>query len=211
MLQSGPTPFSPLLQFRILDEIDDNDGYQVATAFVMDSDGTAILQPNHSDPASLKWFKLALLHADEQPRGEFASSIFEEASRAWAPMTVKEMTSIFLHALLRQPLKDLRSLVPLVDQAQIRFNIAFTFPASWGHDDRKRMKEAVEAINIQALAPGSPISTSYVSEQEVAFLSLLGHPTISNLQARHCSLDPRNESELTPNGSVLPHTNSWML
>jgi len=37
-----------------LDEIDDNNGYQVATAFVMDSDGTAILQPNHSDPASLK-------------------------------------------------------------------------------------------------------------------------------------------------------------
>jgi len=78
-------------------------------------------------------------------------------------------------------------------------------------NDRKRMKEAVEAISIQALAPGSPISTSYVSEQEAAFLSLLGHPTISNLQARHCSLDPRNESELTPNGSVLPHTNSWML
>ncbi|KAK3366702.1 hypothetical protein B0T24DRAFT_722652 [Lasiosphaeria ovina] len=181
-LQNGLTHFSSILPFRFLDASDDNTGHHVATALVMDSDGTAILQSNHSEPGSLNWFKLGLLHRDEQPRGEFASSIFEEASRAWAHMAVKDMTCIFLRALLRQPLQKLRNSVPLVDQAQIRFNLAFTFPASWGHDDRKRMKEAVEAINIQALVPGSQISTSYLSEQEAAFLSLLNHPIAEKFQ-----------------------------
>lgn len=107
-------------------------------------------------------------------------------------MAVNDMTCIFLRALLRDPLKKLRSWAPLVDQAQIRFNIAFTFPANWGHDDRKRMKEAVEVINIQALVPGSQISTSYLSEQEAAFLSLLDHPIVGKFQVRHCSLLPIN-------------------
>ncbi|KAK3348655.1 hypothetical protein B0T25DRAFT_581773 [Lasiosphaeria hispida] len=181
-LQNGPASFSLPLPFNFLDGSEDIYVNQVATALVMDSDGTAILQSDHSDPASRNWFKLALLHQDEQPRGELTSSIFEESSRAWAHMTVKDMTCIFLRALLRQPLKSLRRLVLLVDQAQIRFNISFTFPASWGHDDCKRMKEAVEAINIQALVPGSQISTSYLAEQEAAFLSLLGHPTVGKFQ-----------------------------
>jgi hypothetical protein len=152
----------------------------------MAGDGTAILQSNHSHPASLNWFKLALLHQNEQPQGE----VFREASRAWAHMAAKDMTCIFLRALLRQPLEELQSSRPFVDKSQMRFNVAFTFPASWGHDDCKRMKEAVQAIDIQALVPGSQISTSYLSEQEAAFLSLLGHPTVANFQVRHCSLEP---------------------
>ncbi|KAK0703411.1 hypothetical protein B0T26DRAFT_806973 [Lasiosphaeria miniovina] len=58
------------------------------------------------------WFKLGLLHHDEPPREEFVRSTFE-GLRAWAHMAVKEMTCIFLHALLRQPLMALRGLVPL--------------------------------------------------------------------------------------------------
>lgn len=123
---------------------------------------------------------------------------FEEASRAWAHMAAKEMTCIFLRALLRPPLEELRSSRPSVDKAQMQFNVVFTFPASWGHDDCKRMKEAVQAIDIQALVPGSQISTSYLSEQEAAFLSLLVRPIVANFQARHCSLEPPDQSELTP-------------
>ena len=149
----------------------------------MNSDGEAVLQPSYSDPASLRWFKLALLHQDDQPRGELASSIFEAASRAWVHMSAKEMTFVFLRALLRP-----RSCVPSVDQARIQFYLAFTFPASWAHDDRRRMKEAVEAINIQALVPGSQIFTSYLSEQEAAFLSLLDDSTVGKFQVRRYSL-----------------------
>jgi hypothetical protein len=184
-LQDGRLDFSHPRPFYFENESTGLDGEWVATALVMDCGGTAILQPDHhSDPPSMSWFKLALLHADEQPREEPAKTMFKEASKAWAHMAAKDMISIFLRALLRPPLESWQRAVPLAHRAQLQFHLTFTFPASWGHDDRKRMKVAVEAIDVQALVPGSSVSILYVSEQEAAFLSLLEHPIANKFQVR---------------------------
>ncbi|KAK0655027.1 hypothetical protein B0T16DRAFT_384001 [Cercophora newfieldiana] len=158
--------------------------WQVPTSLVIDSTGNPRLRcddhfsPQPDEPSgslSFNWIKLALLHQDDQPR----CSIWENASRTWRhSMRSKDIIALFLRTLLQPPLMEMQRSQPELDRALMQFNIIFTFPASWGMDDRKRMKEAVAAIGIEDLVPDSQVSTLYLSEQEAAFLSMLSHEKV---------------------------------
>lgn len=132
--------------------------------------------PLSLDEVALRWFKLALVHADDLPREVRDSAVYQEAEalRDSYGLSAATVTQTYLSGLWTYTLEMMAATegITLAEVEKLTKHVVIGVPANWRPDALLRLREAAQRVGIPG--PWQPRSTlDFFSEPEAATLTLV--------------------------------------
>jgi hypothetical protein len=125
---------------------------------------------------ALRWFKLALVHADDLPREVRDSAVYQEAEalRDSYGLSAATVTQTYLSGLWTYTLEMMAATegITLAEAEKLTKHVVIGVPANWRPDALLHLREAAQRVGIPG--PWQPGSTlDFFSEPEAATLTLV--------------------------------------